>query len=114
MPEWLTSGLVLGLQTLGLALLALSQAGHWQRVMQPQAFPGACALRFSAVLVSCVAWLVGHAGLGLAMGTLFWVLAQLPCGVGVSLMLYWRKAWLRRLGACVCRCLRSQTSGGRL
>ncbi|OII57050.1 hypothetical protein BIW19_03795 [Pseudomonas putida] len=114
MPEWLTSGLVLGLQTLGLALLALSQVGHWQRVMQPQAFPGVRALRFSALLVSSAAWLVGHAGLGLVMGTLFWVLALLPCGVGVSLMLYWRKASLRRLGACFCRCVRSQASGRRL
>ncbi len=87
MPEWLTGGLVLGLQTLGLALLALSQAGHWQRVMPLRAFPGVRALRLSALLVSSVAWLVGHAGLGLAMGTLFWGLALAPCGIGVSLML---------------------------
>ncbi|KIC83508.1 hypothetical protein RR51_06105 [Pseudomonas sp. C5pp] len=103
MPEWLTSGMVLGLQTLGLALLALSQVGHWQRVMQPRAFPGICGLRLSAALVSSLAWLVGCAGLGLATGTLFWVLAQVPCGLGVSLMLCWRKAWLRRLGQCFCR-----------
>ncbi|PYG78402.1 MULTISPECIES: DUF3325 family protein [unclassified Pseudomonas] len=103
MPEWLTSGVVLGLQTLGLALLALSQAGHWQRVMPPRALPGIRALRLSALLASSLAWLVGHAGLGVAMGTLFWVLAQVPCGLGVSLMLCWRKAWLRRLGRCFCR-----------
>ncbi|MFD2640940.1 DUF3325 family protein [Pseudomonas japonica] len=102
MPEWLTSGLVLGLQTLGLALLALSQTGHWQRVMQSRAFPAIRALRLSALLVSSLAWLVGQAGLGLAIGTLFWALALVPCGFGVSVMLCWRKVWLRRLGRCFC------------
>lgn len=103
MPEWLASLAGLGLQTLGLALLALSQGGYWRQVMQPHAFPGTRALRLSALLVSSLAWLVVQAGLGLAMGTLFWVLTQVPCGLGVSLMLCWRKAWLRRLGQCFCR-----------
>lgn len=103
MPEWLASVGGLGLQTLGLALLALSQAGHWRQVMQPHAFPGTRALRLSALLVSSLAWLVEQAGLGLAMGTLFWVLALVPCGLGVSLLLCWRKGWLHRLGRCFCR-----------
>lgn len=102
MTEWLASGVGLGLQTLGLALLALSQAGHWRQVMQPQAFPGTRTLRLSAFLASGLAWLVGQAGLGLAIGTLFWVLALVPCGLGVSLMLCWRKPWLHRLGRCFC------------
>ncbi|MFF7108790.1 DUF3325 family protein [Pseudomonas sichuanensis] len=103
MPEWLASLGGLSLQTLGLAMLALSQAGHWRQVMQPHAFPGTRALRLSALLVSSLAWLVMQAGLGLAMGTLFWVLALVPCGLGVSVLLYWRKAWLHRLGRCFCR-----------
>lgn len=103
MPEWVVSGVVLSLQTLSLSLLALSQVSHWQRVMRPRAFPGTRALRLSALLLSSSAWLVAHAGLGFALGTLFWVLAQLPCGIGVSLMLCWRKGWLRGLGRCFCR-----------
>lgn len=102
MPEWLAGGVMLGLQTLGLALLALSQAGHWRQVMQPRAFPGVRALRLSALFASGLALLVGCAALGLAMGTLFWVLAQVPCGIGMSLMLCWRKGWLRSLGRCFC------------
>lgn len=102
MPEWLAGGVMLGLQTLGLALLALSQAGHWRQVMQPRAFPGVRALRLSALLASGLAWLVGSVAMGLEMGTLFWLLAQPPCGLSVSLILFWRKAWLRRLGRCFC------------
>lgn len=102
MPEWLASGVLLCLQTLGLALLALSQAGNWRQMMQPRAFPRVRVLRLSAFLASGLAWLVGCVDLGLAIGTLFWVLALVPCGIGVSLMLCWRKAWLRSLVRCFC------------
>lgn len=92
MLEALTSVVVLGLQLLGLAALALSQAVHWQRVMQPRAFPGTRGLRLAALLVSALALLVSVADMGLAMGGVFWVLALLPCGLVVAVLLYWAKA----------------------
>lgn len=103
MLEGLVSLAVLGLQVVGLAALALSQAVHWQRVMQPRPFPGTRGLRLAALLVSAVALLVSVADLGLAMGMLFWVLALLPCGLAVAVLLCWRKTWLRGLGRCFCR-----------
>jgi hypothetical protein len=92
MFEALVSVVVLGLQLLGMALLALSQSVHWQRVMTPRPFPGTRGLRVAALLVSGLAWWVSQTDLGLAMGTLFWVLALLPCGLSVALLLYWGKA----------------------
>lgn len=92
MLEALASVVVLGLQLLGLAALALSQAAHWQRVMQPRPFPGTRGLRLAALLVSALALLVSVADRGLAMGMVFWVLALLPCGLGVAVLLYWAKA----------------------
>ena len=103
MLEALASLAVLGLQSVGLATLALSQNMHWQRVMQPQAFPGSRRLRGGALIASCLAWLLSLASLGPAMGTVFWVLALLPCGLGVALVLHWRRAWLHGLGHCFAR-----------
>jgi len=92
MLEGLLSLAVLGLQLLGLSALALSQAQHWQRVMQPRRFPGTRGLRLVALLLSALALLVSMGDLGLAMGALFWVLALLPCGLAVALLLYWLRA----------------------
>ena len=64
MLEGLVSVAVLGLQLLGLALLALSQSVHWYRVMTPRPFPGTRSLRVAALLVSGLAWWVSQADLG--------------------------------------------------
>lgn len=102
MPEGLASLLVLALQTLGLAALALSQASHWQRLTQ-RPLPGTRGLRLGALLISGMAWGLSLASLGLGMGTLFWVISWLPCGLAVSVSLYRRAAWLRVLARGWCR-----------
>ncbi|MCK9800929.1 DUF3325 family protein [Pseudomonas sp. MAFF 302030] len=98
MADALLNLLVLGLLGMGLSTLALSQASHWRRVMGSVAFPGVRGLRGSAVLVLILALLVSQAGQGLAMGTVFWCLALVPCGASVALLLCWRATWLHRLG----------------
>jgi hypothetical protein len=41
---------------------------------------------------------LSQAVLGVAMGTVFWFLALVPCGMVVTLLLCWRGSWLRGLG----------------
>lgn len=89
---------VCGLLMLGLSAVALSQVRHWLRVMGEEAFPGTRALRRTAMLLLLSALLFSQATQGFAMGTVFWCLATVPCGLGVTLLLCWRSGWLRWLG----------------
>lgn len=87
MTDALVGLAVVALSVLGLGALALSQLGHWRRVMAPRPFPGPRRLRWGAAVLLGLAWLVSLAGQGVAMGSVFWVLALLPAGVGVAMML---------------------------
>lgn len=78
---------VVALLVLGLGALALSQVGHWRRVMAHRPFPGPRRLRWSAAVLLGLGGLVSLAGQGVAMGSVFWVLALLPAGFGVAIML---------------------------
>jgi len=98
MVEGLSSFMVMILQVAGLSMLALSQIVHWRKVMADEAFPGTRALRWGALSALVLAWVLSQAVFGFAMGTVFWFLGLVPCGMVVTLLLCWRSAWLRGVG----------------
>ncbi|WP_053214125.1 DUF3325 family protein [Pseudomonas sp. Q12-87] len=98
MADGMSSLLVLMLQGVGLSTLALSQLVHWRKVMAGEPFPGPRALRWTALLALTLGLLLSQVALGVAMGMVFWLLALVPCGMVVTLLLCWRGSWLRGLG----------------
>ncbi|UVL86264.1 DUF3325 family protein [Pseudomonas sp. B21-028] len=98
MADGLSSLMVLILQGVGLGTLALSQIVHWRKVMVGEPFPGPRALRWAALLALTLGLVLSQAVMGVAMGTVFWFLALVPCSMVVTLLLCWRGSWLRGLG----------------
>lgn len=91
MAEWLSSIGVLGLVGVGLGALALSQPGHWRKVMRRAPCPQPRALRRGAWLALSLGLLLSLVTQGAGLGTVFWVLSFLPAGSGVAIALHlWR------------------------
>jgi len=85
----------------GFALLALSQARHWKRVMNA----GVCPKRIVWALRACGYGLLGVCFVlallrdGASFGSLVWATAISVGAVAVAFTLTWRPAWFRAIGA---------------
>ncbi|MBN2992068.1 DUF3325 family protein [Pseudomonas cedrina subsp. fulgida] len=87
MGQWIAHIAMFGLVAGGLGALALSQIGHFRKVVPHRPFPGAYGLRCGALLVLALSLVLSLASYGVAMGAVVWVLTLTLAGIGVALLL---------------------------
>lgn len=90
----LVAGL-LALHLIGLACLALAQQKHWQTLQ----LHGSCPVRVAPIgwAAMALSLLLTWASLGVAFGSLIWLLLLPPSGYALVFTLAWRPQWLQPL-----------------
>ena len=110
MPETILFTLILTVSCLGFALLALSQAKHWQSVTgQRDVPPGRTViLRLAGYGLLALALGVAVQRDGPGFGSVFWAMGLSASALIVVALLTWRPYWLKPLAClaaagCSCR-----------